>query len=38
VVIHDLVGGQIGLEKVVDDGNLMYFIIRYRYRLGIDCR
>jgi hypothetical protein len=30
VVICDLVGGQIGLKKVVDDGNLMYFIIRYR--------
>jgi hypothetical protein len=29
-VICDLVGGQIGLEKVVDDGNLTAFIIRYR--------
>jgi hypothetical protein len=30
-----LVGGQIGLNNMVDDGNLTYFIIRYRYR-GID--
>jgi hypothetical protein len=37
VVICNLVGGQIGLKKVVDDENLTYFIIRYRYRLlGID--
>jgi hypothetical protein len=27
VVTCDLVGGQIGLKKVVDDGNLTYFII-----------
>jgi hypothetical protein len=33
VVICDLVGGQIGLKKVVDDGNLTYFIIRYRYSM-----
>jgi hypothetical protein len=29
-VICDLVGGQIGPEKVVDDRNLTAFIIRYR--------
>jgi hypothetical protein len=34
-VIYDLVGGQIGLEKVVDDGNLTAFIIRYRYRFPL---
>jgi hypothetical protein len=33
-VIFILVGGQIGLKKVVDDGNLTVFIIRYR--LDID--
>jgi hypothetical protein len=31
VVICNFVGGQIGLKKVVDDGNLTAFIIRYRY-------
>jgi hypothetical protein len=30
-------GGQIDLEKVVNDGNLASFIIRYRL-LGIDTR
>jgi hypothetical protein len=25
------------LKKLVDDGNLTYFIIRYRYRLYLDC-
>jgi hypothetical protein len=30
------VGGQIGPKKVVDDGNLTYFIIRYRMMFKID--
>jgi hypothetical protein len=30
MVICILMGGQIGLKKVVDDGNLTAFIIRYR--------
>jgi hypothetical protein len=30
VVICILVGGQISPKKIVDDGNLTYFIIRYR--------
>jgi hypothetical protein len=29
----DLIGGQIGPEKIVDDGNLTAFIIRYRFGL-----
>jgi hypothetical protein len=33
VVICGLVGGQNGLKKLVDDGNLTYFIIRYRLLL-----
>jgi hypothetical protein len=33
VVICNLVEGQIGLKKVIDDGNLTYFIIRYRYTI-----
>jgi hypothetical protein len=32
-VIYSFVGGQIGPKKVVGDGNLTYFIIRYRYEL-----
>jgi hypothetical protein len=32
LVICDLVRGQIGPKKVVDDGNLTDFIIRYRYQ------
>jgi hypothetical protein len=28
----DLIGGLIGPEKVVDDGNLMALIIMYRFR------
>jgi hypothetical protein len=31
-LICGFVGGQIGLKKLVDDGNLTAFIIRYRYR------
>jgi hypothetical protein len=35
MVIYDLVGGQIGTKKVVDDENLTAFIIKYRYAFAL---
>jgi hypothetical protein len=37
-VLCNMVGGKIGPKKVVDDGNLIAFIIRYRYNHRHVCQ